>query len=113
MSNLFRTLFFWSLAIATAIIAVANRNYVSLSFDPFNSVSPAITVELRQFWIVLGAAFIGMVLGGWSSWLAQGHLRQALREAQDKIRRLERELEVQEAIIVKPSNARAMDLRRA
>ena len=113
MSNLFRTLFFWSLAILTAVIAVANRTYVALSFDPFNTVSPAVTVELRQFWIILGAVFIGVVLGGWSSWLAQAHLRQALRENQDRIRRLEREVEVAQTLIVKPAPRAARSLEIA
>jgi uncharacterized integral membrane protein len=113
MTSLFRTLFFWFLAIATAIIAVANRAYVPLSFDPFNAAAPAIVLEVRQFWIILAAALIGIVLGGWSSWLAQAPLRQALRESEDKIRRLEREIEVQQTIIVKPSAGRALDLSRA
>jgi len=113
MTSLFRTLLFWSLAIGTAIIAVANRATVKLSFDPFNSVSPAIAFDVRLFWIILAAALIGIVLGSWSSWLAQAPLRLAMRENEEKIRRLEREIEVQQAIIVKPSNSRAMDLRRA
>src|SRR5262245_50156133 len=98
MSSLVRTLFFWFLALATAIVAVANRAPVQLSFDPFNSAAPAIVFHLPQFWIILGAALIGIVLGGWSSWLAQASLRQALRESEDKIRRLEREIEVQQTI---------------
>lgn len=112
MTSLFRTLFFWFLAIATAVVAVANRAFVDLSFDPFNSAAPAIVFEVRQFWIILGAALIGVVLGGWSSWLAQAPLRQALRDAEEKIRRLEREIEVQQTIIVKPKG-RALDLARA
>ena len=112
MTSLFRTMFFWFLAIATAVIAVANRAFVNLSFDPFNSAAPAIIFEVRQFWIILAAALIGIVLGGWSSWLAQGQVRQALRDAEEKIRRLEREIEVQQAIIAKPSGkpGRALDL---
>jgi uncharacterized integral membrane protein len=113
MNSLFRTLFFWFLAIATAIVAVANRGPVPLSFDPFNAAAPAIVFEVRQFWIILGASLIGIVLGGWSSWLAQAPLRQALRESEDKIRRLEREIEVAQTIIVKPSASRALDLSRA
>jgi hypothetical protein len=51
-------------------------------------------------------------LGGWSSWLAQAPLRQTVRENEDKIRRLEREIEVAQKIIVKPSlpTGRALEL---
>lgn len=112
MTSLFRTLFFWTLAITTAVIAVANRNDVSLSFDPFNAAAPAIVVEVRLFWIILGSALVGILLGGWSSWLAQAPLRQTVRENEEKIRRLEREIEVAQTIIVKPPAApgRALEL---
>ena len=102
MTSLFRTLFFWTLALAAIVIAVANRNYVPLSFDPFNAATPAVVVQIRLFWIILDSALIGIILGGWSTWLAQAPLRQALRDAEEKIRRLERENEVAQTIIVKP-----------
>ena len=76
--------------------------------------APAIVLELRLYWIILGSALIGIVLGGWSTWLAQAPVRQTLREAEDKIRRLEREVEVAQTIIVKPhATSRALDLSRA
>lgn len=112
MQSLFRTLFFWTLAIVTSVIAVANRNDVPLSFDPFNAETPALVVDIRLFWVILGSALIGLVLGAWSSWLAQAPLRQTVRENEDKIRRLEREIEVAQKIIIKPPAAtgRALEL---
>lgn len=112
MTSLFRTLFFWSLALAAAAIAVANRRGVLLSFDPFNAASPAISVELRLFWIILGAALIGLVLGSWSSWLAQGPLRRTLREQEEKIRRLEREVEMAQSIIARPADQQTRKIGR-
>ena len=105
MISLFRTLFFWTLALAVAAIAVAKRNGVQLSFDPFNSESPALALEVRLFWIILGAALIGIVLGGWSSWLAQAPLRRTIREQEERLRRLEREVESAQSIIAKPANS--------
>ena len=113
MTSLFRTVFFWSLAFATAAIAIANRKGVTLSFDPFNSASPAVAIEIRLFWIILGSALIGIVLGSWSSWLAQNPLRRTLRDQEEKIRRLEREVEVAQSIITKPGTTRTIDARRA
>ncbi len=112
MTSLFRTLFFWTLALATAAIAVANRKGVTLSFDPFNSASPAVAIEIRLFWIILGAALIGITLGSWSSWLAQAPLRRALREHEEKIRRLEREVEVAQSIIAKPGTSSPAKISR-
>lgn len=103
MTSLFRTLFFWALALVTCIVAVANRHDVKVSLDPFNSASPAVVFDVRLFWVILAAVLVGIVLGGWSSWLAQAPLRQAVRDSDDKIRRLEREIEVAQKIIVKPA----------
>ena len=103
MISLFRTFLFWTLALAMAAIAVANRNPTALSFDPFSADRPAVMLEVLLFWIILGSAFVGIVLGGWSSWLAQAPLRRNLRDRDDRIRRLERELEAAQAIIVRPA----------
>lgn len=113
MTSLFRTLFFWTLALATMIVAVANRHSVPFSLDPFNAKAPAIAFGLPLFWIIMGTALIGIVLGGWSTWLAQAHVRQALREAEEKIRRLERENEVAQGLIVKPTPSTQLARRAA
>ena len=103
MTSLFRTCLFWTLAILVAALAVANRTPSRLSFDPFSPQSPAIAVDLPLFWIILASALVGLLLGGWSSWLAQAPLRRSLRESDERIRRLERELEAAQAIIVRPA----------
>ena len=113
MTSLFRTLFFWTLALATIVIAVANRQKVPFSADPFNAKAPALVVELPLFWIIMATALIGIILGGWSTWLAQAHVRQALREAEEKIRRLERENEVAQKLIVKPQPSTQLARRAA
>ena len=111
MISLFRTFFFWSLALAVAAIAVANRKSTLLSFDPFSADQPAIALQLPLFWIILAAALVGIVLGGWSSWLAQAPLRRTIREQEDRIRRLEREIEAAQAIIAKPATGSSITRR--
>ena len=111
MNSLFRTLFFWTLALATMVIAVANRHKVPFSLDPFNAKAPALVIDLPLFWIIMASSLIGLVLGSWSAWLSQAPLRIALREAEEKIRRLERENEVAQKLIVKPSAGRAVQVR--
>jgi uncharacterized integral membrane protein len=111
MTSLFRTFFFWTLALAVAAIAVANRKSTLLSFDPFSADQPAIALQLPLFWIILSAALVGIVLGGWSSWLAQAPLRRTIREQEDRIRRLEREIEAAQSIIAKPATGNAIARR--
>ena len=111
MTSLFRTFFFWTLALAVAAIAVANRKSTLLSFDPFSADQPAIALQLPLFWIILSAALVGIVLGGWSSWLAQAPLRRTIREQEDRIRRLEREIEAAQSIIAKPTTGTSITRR--
>lgn len=106
LNRFFGALVFWPLAIIVVAIAVANRNSVLLSFDPFNATAPAIAFYVPLYLVVLGAALVGLILGGWSSYLAQAPSRKAARMTEQKVKRLEREIEVQQAIIVRPSDSR-------
>jgi hypothetical protein len=62
-------------ALIVMALAVANRGDVLLSFDPFNPASPAIGVDMPLALIILIAVFIGILIGGISTW------RQARRKA--------------------------------
>lgn len=105
MISLFRTVFFWTLALAVVALAVANRKPTLLSFDPFSSDRPAFALQLPLFWIILAAALVGIILGAWSSWLAQAPLRRALREQEERTRRLERELAAAQSIMASPTTS--------
>lgn len=106
LNRFFGALVFWPLTIVVAAIAVANRNPVLLSFDPFNAAAPAVAFPVPLYVVMLGAALIGLVLGGWSTYLAQAPSRRAARATEQKVKKLEREIEVQQAIIVRPSDGR-------
>ena len=67
--------------------AVANRQAVTVSFDPFSGHDPAATVSLPLFALVIVLLIIGVLIGGSASWLRQGKWRGAAR-------RFERELDV-------------------
>ena len=74
------------LAIIIIAFAVANRQAVTVSFDPFSAQQPAATVTLPLFALVILLLIIGVLIGGLAVWLRQGRWRQAAR-------RLERELQ--------------------
>jgi uncharacterized integral membrane protein len=75
------------LAIVIVAFAVANRETVTVSFDPFSGNDPAATVSLPLFALVILLLIIGVLIGGLASWLRQGKWRGAAR-------RFERELHV-------------------
>jgi uncharacterized integral membrane protein len=62
------------------IFAVANRHFVTLSFDPFNSADPSVAIRLPLFIVIILVAIIGVVVGGSATWFRQRRWRRAARQ---------------------------------
>jgi len=62
------------------IFAVANRHLVTVSFDPFNSTTPAVAVTLPLFVVIIAVAIIGVAAGGVATWFRQRRWRRAARQ---------------------------------
>jgi uncharacterized integral membrane protein len=75
------------LAVIIVAFAVANRETVTVSFDPFSGHDPAATVSVPLFVLVIVLLIVGVLIGGVASWLRQGKWRGAAR-------RFEREQQV-------------------
>jgi len=75
------------LAIVIVAFGVANRQLVTLSFDPFSADRPASSLSLPLFILVIGLLILGVVIGGVATWLSHGRWRRAAR-------RFEREAQV-------------------
>jgi len=73
------------LAIVIIAFAVANRQLVTVSLDPFSADRPAAVVTLPLFALIIVLLILGVVVGGVAAWLRQSQWRR-------KARRLEREL---------------------
>jgi uncharacterized integral membrane protein len=74
------------LAIVIIAFAVANRQIVTVSLDPFSSEHPASSLTLPLFALILVLLIAGVVIGGVAAWLRQAKWRRVAR-------RLEREVE--------------------
>jgi len=61
------------------VFAVANRHFVTVSFDPFNTTEPALAVSLPLFVLIIAVAILGVVAGGLATWFGQRHWRRASR----------------------------------
>src|SRR6267143_2017643 len=59
------------LAIAFITFAVANRQIVVISLDPFDQAHPAIAMSLPLFALILVLIIGGVVVGGVADWLKQ------------------------------------------
>jgi hypothetical protein len=81
------------LAIVIVVFAVANRQAITVSFDPFDLVHPSLAVSLPLFALILGLVIGGVIVGGVAAWLNQGKWRWRARHFEREARMLRKELE--------------------
>jgi uncharacterized integral membrane protein len=79
MRKFFTALVVIPLALIFVVFAVANRHFITVSFDPFNSANPAISVSLPLFVLIIAIAVLGVIAGGLATWFGQRRWRRAAR----------------------------------
>jgi uncharacterized integral membrane protein len=79
MRKFFTLLIVIPLALIFIVFAVANRHFVTVSFDPFNTTDPAISVSLPLFALIIAPAILGVVAGSLATWFGQRRWRRAAR----------------------------------
>jgi uncharacterized integral membrane protein len=72
--------------------AVANRQIVTVSFDPFDSTQPAYALTLPLFGMVFVLLILGVIVGGIAAWLRQSHWRRTARRLDAEVRALQGEV---------------------
>jgi uncharacterized integral membrane protein len=80
------------LAIVIVAFAVANREIVTVSLDPFSSEHPASTLALPLFVLIIVLLIAGVVIGGVAAWLRQAQWRRAARRLQREVEELRSEV---------------------
>ena len=102
---------------ALVLFSVVNRHAVTVDFWPLD-----IALELRLFVVILGVLMFGVLWGGLAAWLAGGGARRRAREAQrradttqsdlrqarQKIERLENDLKVDRTVNASTVDAKAL-----
>jgi hypothetical protein len=81
------------LAVVVIALAVANRQPVVISFDPFDQLHPAMARALPLYQLMLMLLIAGVVIGGVAAWVRQGKWRRAARLADAHARELRAEVE--------------------
>jgi hypothetical protein len=81
------------LAVVVIALAVANRQPVVISFDPFDQLHPALARALPLYQLMLLLLIGGVLLGGVAAWVRQGKWRRAARLADAHARELRAEVD--------------------
>jgi len=87
-----KLLFALPVAALILVFLFANREWVTINFDPVggSGLAPA---PAPLYAVLLAAAALGVVAGSAATWLGQSKHRRALREAEAEAARLRQELQ--------------------
>ena len=78
-------------AIVVVLLAVANRQPVTVSFDPFSQGAPAFSLTVPLYALAFAAVALGVLIGGCGAWLGQEPNRRERRLRGREIDRLRAE----------------------
>ena len=79
---------FIPLAVILIALAVANREMVAFTLDPFNPGNPALTLKLPLFVFLFLTLVIGLLVGSAATWFKQGRYRKLARQRGEEVRSL-------------------------
>src|SRR5512140_435926 len=92
------------LAVVIIAFAVANRQAVTVSFDPFSATSPAYAATLPLFAVIFAVLILGVLIGGIAAWLGQSRWRRSARKLDAELRALQQEIDLRNARDVYPGH---------
>ena len=93
MTRVLKLIVLVPIAVLCVAFAVANRQVVAVSFDPFVANDPALAIVAPMFLLVFILLMAGVVMGGVATWLGQGRHRKAARRAQADLDALHTQIE--------------------
>ena len=81
------------IAIVVVLFAVANRQLVTISFDPFEAARPAFALTMPLFLLDFLLVGLGVLIGGIAVWFRQHRWRVRARRAEAEARDLRARLD--------------------
>jgi hypothetical protein len=102
-----KTILLVPIAAVLVALAVANRQPVMVSFDPFDPADPAFAMTMPLYLVGFTILIAGVVVGGIAAWLEQGKWRRARIRLASENGMIRTELEYLRRQAAKP-NGRAL-----
>lgn len=81
LKGIFNWLVGLPIAVAGIGFAVANREWVTVSFDPINRAQPFATVSMPLWALFFCGVLLGILVGWFVAWRGNARHRRATREA--------------------------------
>jgi uncharacterized membrane protein YciS (DUF1049 family) len=103
LSKIVAALILVPLAIVLIAFAVANRQTVTVSFDPFNASAPAATLALPLFALLIIILILGVIIGGLAVRLGHGRWRRLARRLEREAAELRAKLDALQGTSAEPS----------
>ncbi len=69
------------IGVLVVAIALANKEIVQVSANPFGTTDKALSLSVPLFLVMFALFIVGMVFGGILTWFGQGKHRRAARQA--------------------------------
>ena len=93
MKRFLSFLFGFPAFVLLAAFALANRKWVTISFDPLTPEDPLFSVRAPLWAVLFAGIFLGLVAGGIATWIRQGKWRRRARKARFDLKeeRMQRE----------------------
>ena len=67
------------LGLLLLVFAVANRHWITVSFNPFEPNDPSLGITLPLFAVIILSLVVGVLVGGSATWFRQRHWRRSAR----------------------------------
>jgi hypothetical protein len=83
------------LVVLIVAFALANRQIVTIAFDPFDATRPALALTAPLFILIFVLVGLGVLIGGVAAWLRQRKWRIRARQAEAELRELRARLDVE------------------
>ena len=82
------------LALVLVALSIANKQPVTVSFDPFSAGAPAFSLKAPLYVIAFVLLIAGVIVGGIAAWIVQAKWRRAARHAQAELRDARNEIDI-------------------
>ena len=79
MRKIVNTVVIVPLALVLLAFALANRRFVTVSFNPFDPDDAVLALTLPLFIVIIASAMLGVLAGGLAVWFGQRRHRKAAR----------------------------------